>query len=252
MDKIWKKPIGLIRRITGKHQSPDKGIPSILNEAINFEKKIIFIAIPKTGTTTVRNQVREKGVPLIPNPHLNIIQVRDALYIHLLKNALGRNTNFPTQSVPADLDLRARAKYVFDTFFKFSAVRNPWARAVSLYFRQEGVQVRDRISFEAFCDKHLYASDTCCQPTLHKNQIDWLCDENGRNIMDYVYKLEDFAMAVKEINERTGGRLQIAHKVENKNPVSLSHSYRELYSDKTKRIIGERFQKDIDCFKYTF
>lgn len=87
---------------------------------------------------------------------------------------------------------------------------------------------------------------------LHENQIDWFCDENGTNIMDYVYKLEDYAMAIKEINERTEGPLQLAHIVENKNPLSLSHSYSELYSDKTKSIIGKRFQKDIDCFKYTF
>lgn len=231
---------------------PKQDMPSILNEAVNFKKQVIFIAVPKTGTTTVRSQLREKGTPLIPNPHLNIMQVRDTLYVYFLKCALGQNTNFPTESVPEDAELRAAAQEVFDTFFKFSAVRNPWARAVSLFFRREGVQLKDRMSFEDFLDKHLYASDTCRQPTLHKNQLDWLCDESGRCIMDYVYKVENFELAIKEIEERTEGRLRLVNRAKNTNPKSPSQNYRELYSNRTRKIIAERFQKDIDYFKYTF
>lgn len=252
MKIIKEKLRDLIRRTTGKHRYQAPDVSSILNEAVNFEKKIIFIAIPKTGTTTVRSQIKKKGVALIPNPHLNIMQVRDILYVYFLKCALGQNTSFPTESVPTDANIRAHAKNVFDTFFKFSAVRNPWARAVSLFFRREGIQLKDRISFEEFCDKHFYANDTCHHPTLHKNQIDWLCDENGQCIMDYVYKIENFEMAAKEINEQTDGRLQLSSKVKNKNPDSLSHRYREVYSERTRKIIEKRFQKDIDYFKYSF
>jgi hypothetical protein len=180
------------------------------------------------------------------------MQVRDVLYVYFLRCALEQNTNFPTESVPDDAELRAQAREVFDNCFKFSAVRNPWARAVSLFYRREGVQLKDKISFEDFCEKHLYASDTCRYPSLHKNQLDWLCDEKGRCIMDYVYKIEDFETAIKEIEERTNGRLRLANSASNTNPNSLSRSHRELYSDRTRKIIAERFEKDIDFFKYTF
>lgn len=222
------------------------------NEAVNFETRTIFVAIPKTGTTSIRSQLRQEGTPLIRNPHLNIIQIRDSLYVYLLKKTLGTNQNFPSELVPRDAQLRAKANEIFKTFFKFSAVRNPWARAVSLYYRREGVLVKDKISFEEFCNNHFYASDTCRQPTLHKNQIDWLCDENGKIIMDYVYKLEEFDSAIKEIEERTNGRLILSRKKSNNNPDSRSNAYRNMYTKKTKRIVASRFKKDIDYFKYTF
>jgi hypothetical protein len=252
MIAILHRSRAFLRSSRAKRRSRHREGSFILNEAVHFEKRVIFIAIPKTGTTTVRSQIRQPGTSLIPNSHLDIMQVRDALYVYLLKNSLGRNTDFPTRSVPRDTDLRAQAKDVFDTFFKFSAVRNPWARAVSLYFRREGVRTRDRLSFEEFCNNHLYASDTCVHPTLHENQLDWLCDETGQCIMDYVYKVENFETACSEIDERTAGRLKLTHIVQNRNSDSQACRYREIYTDKTKRIIESRFQRDIDYFKYTF
>ena len=242
----------LIRKFIGNTPNAQGSEPLILNEAVNFGKRCIFIAVPKTGTTSVRNQLRQQGAPLIANPHLNIMQVRDSLYVYFLKRALGNNKTFPTEPIPGDADLRAQANEVFNTYFKFSAVRNPWARAISLYFRREGVQLKDKISFDEFCEDHLYASDTCCQPTVHKNQIDWLCNENGQCVMDYVYKLENFAEAIKDIEELTDGRLKITNKNENNNPKSPSREYRMLYTENTKKIIAKRFEKDIDYFEYTF
>ena len=70
--------------------------------------------------------------------------------------------------------------------------------------------------------------------------------------MDYVYKLENFEEAIKEIEERTNGRIKLISKNANNNPKSLSRDYRKLYTEKTKKIIMKRFEKDIDYFKYTF
>ena len=226
--------------------------PTFLNEAVNFDKQCIFIAVPKTGTTSVRTQLTQQGVPLIRNPHLNILQVRDSLYVYFLKNALGGNNSFPTHGIIKDSELRKKAELIFSTFFKFSAVRNPWSRAISLYSRREGIRTKDKSTFEEFCENHFYASDTCLHPTLHKNQLDWLCDENGKCIMDYVYKVEEFGSAIKEIESRTDGRIKLLEKEVNKNPNSPSKDYKNYYSDKTRKIIEKRFQKDIDYFKYTF
>ncbi len=242
----------IARKVSRNASNPQGPKPLILNEAVNFEKQCIFIAVPKTGTTSVRVQIKQRGIPLIPNPHLDIMQIRDALYTYFLTRSLAKNESFPSESVPKDKDIRTQANNVFNTYFKFSAVRNPWARAVSLYFRGEGIQLKDRCSFDEFCQNHFYASDTCRHPTLHRNQIDWLLDEKGEVLMDYVYKLENFEEAIKEILERTDGRLRITNRNLNKNPQSLSRKYRDLYTEKTKKIIAERFAKDIDFFKYSF
>ena len=223
-----------------------------LNEAINFNLKSIFIAIPKAGTTSVVSQIKPPGQPLIKAPHLNIVQVRDTIYTYLLKLSLGRNLEYPTKRVLNDQQLRKESRRIFDAFFKFASVRNPWARAVSLYSRREGVRVAGHISFQDFCERHIYASDTCIYPTLHANQIDWLIDESGDVVMDYIYKVENFEQAVKEIYDQTDGRIQLKVTRANHNPKSKSQSYRDLYNDHTRQLIAKRFEKDIDYFQYTF
>lgn len=250
----WSVPkiVEMFRRAVAPAHVRANATPGLLNEAINFEKKCIFVSVPKTGTTSVRVQLRQQGVPLIANPHLNIVQLRDSLYVWFLMQALGQTTSFPTESTPSDASLRAQASQTFNSFFKFSAVRNPWARAVSLYSRREGVRIEGSISFEEFCQSHLFASDTCRQPTLHQNQLDWLCDENGVNAMDYVYKLEDFDRAIKEISELTNGRVNLSENNANRNPDSLSRSYRDLYSSASRKLIAQRFERDIDYFGCTF
>lgn len=47
------------------------------NESINFGKEVIFIAIPKTGTTSIRRQLAQEGRAMINYPHLSINQVKD-------------------------------------------------------------------------------------------------------------------------------------------------------------------------------
>lgn len=126
--------------------SPTAAAPLLLNEAFHEPKRCIFIAIPKTGTTSIRNQLKQSGEFLIPNPHLNILQISDCIYPYYLRRSLGRNLAFPMDGLVEDNSLRIEAKATFDSFFKFSLVRNSWARAVSLYFRRRaGRSIRKSI-----------------------------------------------------------------------------------------------------------
>lgn len=253
MKSLVEQPQLILRKIQRQIQGKNKQSSSILNEAINFDKQCIFIAIPKCGTNSVRSQLHQEDCQaLIPNPHLSILQVRDILYTYLLMMSLEQNTSFPSQEVAADAEIRGTCQRIFATFFKFASVRNPWARAVSLYFRSEGVKMRKSISFEGFCEHHLYASDTCLHPTLHRNQLDWLVDEHGKVIMDYIFKVEEFRQAIKEIKERSQGRIKLQYRQFNTNNQSKSKTYRDLYTDHSRKLIAKRFEKDIDFFKYAF
>jgi chondroitin 4-sulfotransferase 11 len=241
-------------RNTDKEQRNSRSNPSqlLLNEAFNESLRCIFIAIPKTGTTSIRTQLKQEGDFLIPNPHLNIVQIRDCIYPYLLRRNVGMNNGFPTSGIQSDHQLRNTALSCFDEYFKFSFVRNPWSRAVSLYFRKEGHSMSQFMDFQSFCSQHFYASDTCLHPTLHQNQLDWLTDLSGKLLMNYVGKLEAFDQAIQIINESTQGRIRLQFKHENRNPRSLATSYRDFYDDRSREIIAKRFEKDIDTFKYSF
>lgn len=228
------------------------GAADVLNEAVNYDLNTIFVAVPKTGTTSVRLQIRPKGAPLFNQAHLDIRQLRDLFYPFELHRALTRNRTFPTLVTETEEDIRARSDRRFANMFKFSAVRNPWARAASLYFRHEGVKAKRSMSFEEFIRLHEYASDTCIHPTLHRHQADWLVDESGAIVMDYVYKLEELDQAIGVIREMTNGRLVLHSQHSNRNPASRSGRYRELYNDETRKLVATRFERDIDLFKYSF
>lgn len=243
--------MNLPNRTTHKKRRRKK-VAKEFNDAVNFDLQAIFVAIPKTGTTSVRTQISPKGPYLFPFPHLSILQIRDALYAFELMKSLRQNRAFPTENLVSDTDVRKRARGMFETFFKFSSVRNPWARAVSLYYRNEGVQISETMSFEDFCERHIYASDTCLNPTLHRNQIDWITDEGGKIAVDYVYKIEEFAEKTDEICERSGGRVRLAPLQDNVNARSRSGSYRDLYNNHTRNLIAKRFERDIDTFGYVF
>ncbi|MGA9270988.1 MAG: hypothetical protein WBV45_10235, partial [Lutimonas sp.] len=79
-----------------------------------------------------------------------------------------------------------------------------------------------------------------------------LCSEDGKILVDYIYKVEEFESAIVDIKNLTQGKLVLKNEMRNKNPKSKSSNYRSLYNDRTKRIIEKRFEKDIDFFKYSF
>lgn len=120
-----------------------------LNEAINFETSTIFVAVPKTGTTSIRDQTREQRRFLLKRPHLNIREIRKGIDFYFLSQALDRNRSFPTDPalVPSTTEALDKAAAFYENAFKFASVRNPWARTASLFFRSEGMKCSKNMDF---------------------------------------------------------------------------------------------------------
>ncbi len=70
-----------------------------LNESIDFKRKFIYVAVPKTGSSSIREQLKTKPPYFISDPHLTLEQIRDLIYPYLLSCNLGRNYKFPTDAV---------------------------------------------------------------------------------------------------------------------------------------------------------
>jgi len=229
---------------------------------VNFDLRSIFIAVPKTGSSSIRSQVSKRrqlkrNSLHIRDTHCTITQVRDLLYLYYLLRR-NRNSNYPTdvEQVSSDAELRAQATETFKTFFKFASVRTPWQRVVSLYYRTEGkwpkIRSQKDISFDQFCEQLRSASDTCLHPTRCANQLDWMIDETGALAVDYVLRLESLEEGLREIKERTNGRLDLKVEYKNVNKASKSGTYRSLYTEKTKNHVAELFKRDIEFFGYDF
>ncbi len=146
----------------------------------------------------------------------------------------------------------AEKKYIekiFSSYFKFGFVRNPWDRVVSLYNRNEGIKMREQMSFEEFAEWIQLSSDTCVHPTPHKSQLDWFKDHSGRVVADYIGKFETIEKDWEFICNRLHISQPLPH--ENRNDKNQRH-YTEYYTNKTQRLIAEKFKEDIDYFGYSF
>ena len=207
--------------------------------------RCIFVEVPKTGSTSIRAIV---GSP--PKPHQNIWQIK-----YELEHCWTRYSGLVNR-VLAGLYLllpegrrEAVGNRLFRSYFKFGFVRNPWDRAVSLYERGEGLVLRDRMSFPEFIEWMKFSSSTCVHPVPHRNQLDWFVDPHGNVVVDFIGRFESLAEDWRLICEKTGIRESLPHL--NQNPRRKRH-YTEYYDDRTRDIIAERFQVDIEYFGYAF
>lgn len=207
---------------------------------ISEKHKCIFIEVPKTASTSIRHIL---GHPR--KPHLDVLQTRQELesLLHLSYLYDRPDEVWDPQKV------RALADSIFRQYFKFGFVRDPWDRTVSLYERQEGIQLSKRMSFEEFVSWITYSSDTCIHPTRHKNQLDWFTDRNGTILVDFIGRFERLEEDWKKVCEQLGIEASLPHA--NKSNVQRRH-YTEYYSKKTRDIIAEKFRVDIEHFGYEF
>jgi len=214
---------------------------------ISHKHKCIFVEIPKTGTSSIRSII---GKPL--TMHLNIWQIKcnmEHYWTSYEKNIINRFMEGLYLFLPVGKREKI-GREQFDSYFKFSFVRNPWARVVSLYNRNEGLMLKNKMSFDEFVHWIKYSSSTCVLPVPHRYQLDWLVDPHGNVLVDFIGKFENIQNDWEHICDKTGIKeRKLPH--ENKNPRNKKH-YSEYYNEKTKDIIGKQFDVDIEYFGYEF
>ncbi len=214
-------------------------------QMISHQYKCIFIEVPKTGSTSIRSIL---GIP--PNPHANIWQTKYELENYWTHH--GGIKNRLLASLYLLLPVQKRKEIgarIFESYYKFGFVRNPWDRVVSLYERREGQQLREKMSFEEFVDWVKFASSTCIHPVPHRNQLDWFVDPHGNVLVDFIGRFENLESDWVVIAQKLGITQPLPHA--NKNP-RRQRPYTEYYNRQTREIIGERFRIDIEYFGYEF
>ena len=132
----------------------------------------------------------------------------------------------------------------FDRFFKFAFVRNPWDRLASEYR-----YLKEKIPFAAFVERML--AEDYPDPSRHiKAQVDFLTDEHGKIIVDFVGRFEALAVDFGEVARRLElGRVKLPHR----NSSSLfRRSYRNYYDERLREQVRQFYAADIERFNYSF
>ena len=169
---------------------------------------------------------------------------------------------------------QAKALYAdyWDNYFKFSFVRNPWDRMVSmaksypgtwhvkLDKSQKPLKILEDDGFKGYKhrfghpitierDRRFYKKDDLTSPRHVKNAVYLnLLDEDLDFIGRFENLKEDFAHVAKNIGLNS---LDLPH-VERKGHKAGGLHYSSYYSEQTKENVRELYAKDIDYFNYDF
>ena len=154
-------------------------------------------------------------------------------------------------------------------YFKFTFVRNPWDRAVSYYhYKRKKERQKNKISyftkftFEQFLlEPHRFIKEynwAKNSPHLEKlikevhwydNQIDWLVNDKGVPLVDYVGKLENLDKEFPIICDRLGiPNVKIMHKNKSNHDV-----YTKYYtSNEMIEAVEKLWGKDVKLYNYKY
>ena len=137
--------------------------------------------------------------------------------------------------------------------YSFAFVRNPWDKVVSHYHYRVSRQHRgldgDPIDFVTWVKLAYGQNDPRYydQPKMFMPQMDWICDENGEVLIDFIGRFErlseDFSMVCRQL----GVSVELPHLKKSEHA-----NYREYYTDVTREIVRQWFARDVEVFGYEF
>jgi hypothetical protein len=218
---------------------------------ISDKYNTIYIVNPKTASMSFR----EKLIELNFN-NIHILNNRKDLLCHPYKL---HQTAIETKDVCNKLNIN------YESYFKFTIIRNPFEKMVSLYFFHKYDKNMKPFFEKGYDGKTSFFYDFNTWLLLKKDidlyfyTIENFAFENGKQIVDKIYKLEN--LNINDINEdinnfnknkKTNNIEEIKLTLlDKKNSTNHGH-YTKYYNENSINIIKEVFKLDIEIGSYQY
>ena len=204
---------------------------------ISDSHQFIFVHIRKAAGSSIRDTLEPLSL-LKPTDNWSKIKSRFLRTEKDYKKYAFRqhdNINVAKRLMPPEL---------FESYFKFAFVRNPWDRLVSEYefIRRRPDHGRHAKVMKMGFEKYIvYQSKR-----FDAHQINMLADKNGNLLMDFIGKFENLHDDWNRVTDKLG--------IENK---ELTHrkkagikDYNSYYTDESRALVSELWKRDIEAFGY--
>tara|TARA_A200000159_G_C7326481_1_gene341214 strand:+ start:721 stop:1323 length:603 start_codon:yes stop_codon:yes gene_type:complete len=197
---------------------------------ISHHRKFIFVHIPKCGGTSI-----ESVFGAWQNKHSqNYFHLGDNRQHFLLNEILDK---YPGCS----------------NYFKFAFIRNPFARILSEYnYILSNCKKLKDLSFKEFILNLEYYFKNFAYEYHDVSLCDYLVNKEGEIIVDFVGRLENFQDDFNKVCDNINmPNLTLPHAMKSSNS-SNEKNYIKQYDDETRKIVAEKYAKDIEYFGYKF
>jgi hypothetical protein len=189
---------------------------------ILFDKKLIFIHIPKCAGTAVEV---------------------------FFAGRTWSNINKKTTHITAQEAVKLYGRETWDSCFTFSVVRNPWARLLSFFnmFRQTNPKAEFDSWIRQVCSRKGLRFEGI---QVERSMTEYLAGPDGQIMVNFVGKMESLADDFRTIAQRAGYPPTATLP-----PVMVAkydRDYRTLYTPETRDLVAERYREDVQRFGYDY
>ena len=199
---------------------------------ISFQKRFLFIHIPKTAGNSIQSILRDYSEDEL----VALRSEQDGIERFGLRNP---KYKIKKHSTLAEYKA-ALGEAQFGGLYKFTCVRNPWDRMVSLYFTPtQEMGAWDRKKFRKVISKALSVAEYL---QLDKGERDPF--DNA----DYVMRFENLADDFRTVC----GALGISPTTLPQYNRSSREHYSKYYDDELRELVRTRFAAEVGRFGYTF
>lgn len=193
---------------------------------INHKYKFVFVAIPKTATTSIHYHFLGSDVD---NSSVNL----DLMTGHGLQHS-----SYPKILQKSIIDVSG--------YFSFSFTRNPWDRLVSAW-KYLTTSHRSKETFDEFFDRFFMPPFERMGIHLFP-QHQFILDQNGENLVDFIGSFENLQQDFDIICDKIGTpRQRLSHKNQR-----IRKHYSSYYNDEMRELVAKKYSKDIKYFGYKF
>jgi hypothetical protein len=197
---------------------------------ISFQKRFLFVHIPKTGGNSIQSILAPYSEDdIVRRPGQDGVE---RFGVSNPKYKLKKHSSLAAYRA-------ALGDEQFSGLYKFTCVRNPWERMVSFYFAPRQGKQWDRKAFKKFISEALPAADYV--------RLDEGESDPFRNV-DRIIRFENL---VEDFNSVCAGLGIPAPPLPRYNRSEREH-YSKYYDAELRALVAERFAAEIARFGYTF
>lgn len=208
---------------------------------ISHKHKCIFVHIPKTGGASFENVIWPlRSDKVVENLRKGFVKP------YYNKYQTGGLQHLTSRQIKEEVGAT-----VFDAYYKFTIVRNPWEKAVSQYSymiqKRENLRrfigMTTRTSFRKYLNLILEK-----EHVQWMKQVDFIYDANGQSMVDNIIRFENIDQGFHSIIKHLG----IPHtSLPHINKSKRKH-YTKYYDQESIQIVADLYKEDIEAFNYNY